>query len=44
MGRAIKVLAVLALGAVLGVVAYAYLGDLTPPQATVTKPVALDGN
>ncbi len=43
MGRIIK--AVLVLG-VLGFVAlagYAYLGDLTPDQREVTKPVVLDG-
>ena len=42
MGRAIK--AVLALGLV-GLVAlagYAYLGDLSPVQSTITQPVVLD--
>jgi predicted small integral membrane protein len=42
MGRIIKALLVLALAAFLGLVGYAYLGDLTPAQAPVSKPVTLD--
>jgi len=38
--KALLVLAVL-LGA--AVVGYAYLGDLSPTQATVSQPVTLDG-
>ncbi|WP_168733004.1 hypothetical protein [Aliigemmobacter aestuarii] len=43
-GRLIKALLVLAIIAFLGLVAFAYLGNLTPPQTEVTKPVVLDGN
>lgn len=43
MGRIIKALLVLAIAGFLGLVAYAYLGDIAPQQGPVTKPVALDG-
>ncbi|MGR3514139.1 MAG: hypothetical protein ACU0GG_15370 [Paracoccaceae bacterium] len=39
--RFLFVLAVLAGAAVVG---YAYLGDLTPDQTSVSEPVTLDGN
>ena len=43
MGRIIKAMLVLAVLGFVGLTAYAYLVDLTPPQAQVTKPVVLDG-
>lgn len=39
MGRILGLLVVLGVVALAG---YAYLGDLTPPVAQVTKPVVLD--
>jgi predicted small integral membrane protein len=44
MGRIVKALLVLAIAAFLALVAYAYLGDLTPEQVPVTKPVELDAD
>ncbi len=44
MGRILKALGVLAVLGLLGLTAYAYLADLTPPQERVTKPVVLDGS
>lgn len=41
--RAIKVILVLAVLGFAGLVGYAYLGDLTPPTAAVSQPVALPG-
>jgi predicted small integral membrane protein len=43
MGRIIKLALVLAVAAFLGLVAYAYLGDMAPQQVPVSKPVVLDG-
>lgn len=43
MGRIIKAVLVLAVVGFVALVAYAYLGDLSPDQTEVTKPVALDG-
>lgn len=43
MGRILKVVLVLAIAAFLGLVAYAYLGDIAPQQVPVSKPVVLDG-
>ncbi|MEH6774799.1 MAG: hypothetical protein V7668_12810, partial [Cereibacter changlensis] len=42
MWRIIKALLVLAVLAFVGLAGYAYLADLTPPQAEVTKPVMLN--
>lgn len=44
MGRLIKLLFVLAIIGLIGLSAYAYLGDLAPPQTDVSKPVVLDAN
>lgn len=44
MGRIIKLLLVLLVLGFLGLIGYAYLGDLEPPQTQVTKPVPVDGN
>ncbi|WP_264177056.1 hypothetical protein [Gemmobacter serpentinus] len=44
MGRIIKLVLVLVVLGFIGLTGYAYLGDLQPPQAQVTKPVAVDGN
>ncbi|MFN3970690.1 MAG: hypothetical protein ACK4GO_07955 [Gemmobacter sp.] len=43
MGRILKGVLFLAVLAGLGLVAYAYLGDMSPEQGTVSKPVVLDG-
>lgn len=43
-GRLIKALLVLAILGFLGLVGYAYLGDLSPAQTQVTQPVVLHGN
>ncbi len=43
MGRIFKGLLVLGLLGFLGLVGYAYLGNLAPDQTQVTKPVVLDG-
>jgi hypothetical protein len=42
MGRLLKVIVILAILGFIGLVGYAYLGDMTPPQAPVTQPVTLD--
>ncbi|MDZ7909385.1 MAG: hypothetical protein ACK4NH_04305 [Gemmobacter sp.] len=44
MGRIIKLLFVLAVIGFIGLTAYAYLADLRPDQADVSRPVSLDGN
>jgi hypothetical protein len=44
MGRIIKALFLLALIGFAGVVGYAYLGDLSPAQTEVTKPVVLNAD
>ena len=44
MGRIVKLLLLLAALAFAGLVGFAYLGDLSPVQQPVTKPVTLDGN
>lgn len=44
LGRFIKIVTVLAILAFLGLVAFMYLGDITPDIVRVTKPVVLDGN
>jgi predicted small integral membrane protein len=43
MGRILKAVLVLAVAAFLGLVGYAYLGDIAPEQVPVSKPVVLDG-
>jgi hypothetical protein len=43
LGYIVKGVLVLAILGFLGLVGYAYLGDLTPDQTPVTKPVVLDG-
>lgn len=42
MFRILKALVTLLLFAFIGLVAYAYLGDLTPEQSEVSQPVELD--
>jgi hypothetical protein len=44
MMRVIKFLLILGLFGGLGVIGFAYLGNLTPEQSDVTKPVTLDAN
>jgi hypothetical protein len=44
MMRLIKFLLLLGLFGLLGVIGFAYLGDLTPDQTDVTQPVTLDAN
>ena len=44
MGRIIKALVVLVIFGFLGLTGYAYLGDLTPSQGEVTKPVVLNAD
>jgi len=44
MGRIIKVLLVLVLLGFIGLVGYAYLGDLSPSQSELREPVKLDVN
>jgi hypothetical protein len=44
MGRIIKALVLLVIFALIGLTGYAYLGDLTPVQGEVTKPVVLDAD
>lgn len=39
-----KLIVILALLGGLGLVGYAYLGDLSPDQRDVTQPVVLDGS
>ncbi len=42
MGRIIKALLLLVILGFVGLTVYAYLGDLTPVQGEVTKPVVLN--
>jgi predicted negative regulator of RcsB-dependent stress response len=44
MGRIIKALVVLVILGFLGLTGYAYLGDLTPNQGEVKKPVVLNAD
>lgn len=44
MGLVVKAVLILLVLGFLGLIGYAYLGDLTPPQSEVTAPVTLDGN
>jgi hypothetical protein len=44
MGRIIKALVILVIFGFIGLTGYAYLGDLTPEQGDVTKPVVLDAD
>lgn len=44
MGRIIKAVLVLAILGFAALTGYAYLVDMTPPPADVTKPVVLDAN
>jgi hypothetical protein len=44
MGRIIKALVVLVIFGFLGLTGYAYLGDLTPSQGEVKKPVVLNAD
>jgi hypothetical protein len=39
----VKALAILVILGFIGLVGFAYLGDLSPDQDTVTQPVELDG-
>lgn len=42
MGRIIKAIIILAVIAFIGLVGYAYLGDLSPDQTETRQPVELD--
>jgi hypothetical protein len=44
MGRILKAVLLLVVLGVIGLIAYAYIADLTPETQRVTKPVVLDGN
>jgi hypothetical protein len=44
MGRIIKALVVLVVLGFIGLTGYAYLGDLTPSQGEVKKPVVLNAD
>jgi hypothetical protein len=44
MGRVIKILLFLLLIGFIGLVGFAYLGNLAPVQSEVTQPVTLDAN
>lgn len=44
MGRIIKALVVLVILGFIGLTGYAYLGDLTPSQGEVKKPVVLNAD
>ena len=44
MGRIIKALLLLVILGFLGLTAYAYLGDLTPVQGEIKKPVVLNAD
>ncbi|WP_281275728.1 hypothetical protein [Tabrizicola piscis] len=44
MGRIIKALVLLVILGFIGLSGYAYLGDLTPEQGEVTKPVVLNAD
>ncbi|MDO5631479.1 MAG: hypothetical protein Q4G22_06545 [Paracoccus sp. (in: a-proteobacteria)] len=41
--RLVKFLAVLLVAAALGLIGYAYLGDMEPQQREIRQPVALEG-
>ncbi|MDO5613460.1 MAG: hypothetical protein Q4G14_09505 [Paracoccus sp. (in: a-proteobacteria)] len=41
--RLVKFLAVLLVAAALGLIGYAYLGDMEPQQQEIRQPVALEG-
>jgi hypothetical protein len=44
MGRIIKALVLLVIFGLIGLTGYAYLGDLTPKQGEVKKPVVLNAD
>lgn len=44
MGRIIKLVVILVIFGFIGLTGFAYLGDLTPPQAEVKKPVVLNAD
>jgi hypothetical protein len=44
MGRIIKALVLLVIVGFIGLTAFAYLGDLTPTQGEVKKPVVLNAD
>ena len=44
MGRIITAAVTLAVLGFIGLVGYAYLGDMTPPRTPVTQPVTLNVN
>lgn len=44
MGRLVKAVLILVLLGAIGLVGYAYLGDLSPAQTTITQPVVLDAD
>jgi hypothetical protein len=44
MGRIIKTLVLLVIVGLVGLTAFAYLGDLTPEQGEVKKPVVLNAD
>lgn len=44
MWRLVKLVLVLVVLAFVGLAAYAYLGDLSPPQRAITQPVTLDAD
>ncbi len=44
MGRIIKALVLLVIIGFIGLTGYAYLGDMTPTQGEVTKPVVLNAD
>lgn len=44
MGRILKALVLLVILGFIGLTVFAYLGDLTPGQQDVTKPVVLDAD
>lgn len=44
MGRIIKALVLLVILGFIGLVGFAYLGDLSPMQGEVTKPVVLNAD
>jgi hypothetical protein len=43
MGLIVKGLVIVVIFGFLGLVGFAYLGDLSPQQGIITKPVVLDG-
>ena len=44
MRHIVKLVVILALLGGIGLVGYAYVGDLSPQRSQVTEPVSLDGN